>query len=203
MLLTHSALDYTEFERNLNMKSRFIIASIFLCFVSLVSFALTSVAYSDSSDLPNFYNLDQVFQDLSKQWYTSHNYPEYYCGQWINEDNEYCIAVTYDSAGKRTANKIKRQCLNKSYNIYFFKYNLNELHSILDELYPLMQEYHIAMGISEKENRVVITFDEKSTEESRNNVKAELVKRYGDKISVNTDVVLIYRYSYIPEDELD
>lgn len=180
------------------MKSRFIIVTAFLAFVSLVSLFLTSKAYSASDDLLDFYDLDQVYQKLTRNWDATHSYPEYYCGQWINEDNEYCIAVTYDYMGKKAAAKIKKQCLNSSFKIYYFKYNLNELQRVTEELFPKMQEYHIAMGISTDENRVNITFDEKSTEDTRRHVKKELVKIYGDRININTDVVETYHYSYEP-----
>ncbi|MBR6019811.1 MAG: hypothetical protein IK055_06295 [Lachnospiraceae bacterium] len=183
------------------MKTKVIIVFSVMMFISLISISVTSVAFSNADTIPDFYNLDQLYQDWTKEWDSSHKYPDYFCGYWINKDNEKCFAVTYDITGKRVAEKIRKQCLNSSFRVCFLKYSFNELYEITEELRPQLQEYHIATGISISENRVVVTFDDGSTNESRLKVKNELTKRYGDKIVVKTDVVETYEFSYKPKIE--
>ena len=132
--------------------------------------------------------------DLYQAWGGYEGYPEYICGVWSTDGgmSNMTVAVTKDKAGERGKEEILSLLENpNSVTFTYQSYSYQELQKVNEAVVKRMiagDRSIVACGIYEMENKVHISVLE--TAENAEETAQELVKTYGDKVTVELGAML-------------
>lgn len=132
--------------------------------------------------------------DLYQAWGGYEGYPEYICGVWSTDGgmSNMTVAVTKDKAGERGKEEILSLLENpNSVTFTYQSYSYQELQEVNEAIVSRMMagdQSIVACGIYEMENKVHISVLE--TAENAEETAQELVKTYGDKVTVELGAML-------------
>ena len=132
--------------------------------------------------------------DLYQAWGGYEGYPDYICGVWSTDGgmSNMTVAVTKDKAGERGKEEILSLLENpNSVTFTYQSYSYQELQEVNEAIVSRMMagdQSIVACGIYEMENKVHISVLE--TAENAEETAQELVKTYGDKVTVELGAML-------------
>jgi len=132
--------------------------------------------------------------DLYQAWGGYAGYPDYICGMWSTDGGMYnmTVAVTKDKAGEQGKKEILSLLENPdSVTFTYQSYSYQELQKVNEAIVERMiagDRSIVACGIYEMENKVHVSVLE--TAEDAEETAQELVKTYGDKITVELGSML-------------
>ena len=132
--------------------------------------------------------------ELYQAWGGYAGYPDYICGVWSTDGgmSNMTVAVTKDKAGERGKAEILSLLENpNSVTFTYQSYSYQELQEVNEAIVSRMMagdQSIVACGIYEMENKVHISVLE--TAENAEETAQELVKTYGDKVTVELGAML-------------
>lgn len=132
--------------------------------------------------------------DLYQAWGGYEGYPAYICGVWSTDGgmSNMTVAVTKDKAGERGKVEILSLLENPdSVTFTYQSYSYQELQEVNEAIVERMiagDQSIVACGIYEMENKVHISVLE--TAEDAEETAQNLVKTYGDKVTVELGAML-------------
>ena len=132
--------------------------------------------------------------ELYQAWGGYAGYPDYICGVWSTDGgmSNMTVAVTKDKAGERGKEEILSLLENpNSVTFTYQSYSYQELQEVNEAIVSRMMagdQSIVACGIYEMENKVHISVLE--TAENAEETAQELVKTYGDKVTVELGAML-------------
>ena len=132
--------------------------------------------------------------DLYQAWGGYEGYPDYICGVWSTDGgmSNMTVAVTKDEAGERGKEEIlslleSPDSVTFTYQSYSYL-ELQEVNEAIVERMIAGDNAIVACGIYEMENKVHVSVLE--TAEDAEETAQELVKTYGDKVTVEFGAML-------------
>lgn len=132
--------------------------------------------------------------DLYQAWGGYEGYPDYICGVWSTDGgmSNMTVAVTKDEAGERGKEEIislleSPDSVTFTYQSYSYL-ELQEVNEAIVERMIAGDNAIVACGIYEMENKVHVSVLE--TAEDAEETAQELVKTYGDKVTVELGAML-------------